>query len=165
MLNEADFRRIIIDLDEYVSNINTETAELEEICSILLELNLAKRDLSIIYDSFTARVAAAMDSHSTSGMNLAHGAEIERKVAYDRKGWQHKDLATAVARRLAESAVDMDSGEVTLSAEDIILKLLDYLQPSYWRVGELSKIGLNADNYCETGEPKVSLIVRKGKNL
>jgi hypothetical protein len=45
------------------------------------------------------------------------------------------------------------------------LKLLDYLQPSYWRVGELSKIGLNADNYCETGEPKVSLIVRKGKNL
>jgi hypothetical protein len=58
----------------------------------------------------------------------------------------------------------MDTGEVMLTQEELIVKLLDYMQPSYWRVGELNKLGINADNYCETGEPKVSLIVRKGEN-
>ena len=41
------------------------------------------------------------------------------------------------------------------------MKLLDYLQPSYWRIKELSKLGINADQYCEVGELKTSIIVRK----
>jgi hypothetical protein len=36
------------------------------------------------------------------------------------------------------------------------------VQPSYWRIKELSAIGINADNYCEVDEPKTSIIVRKG---
>jgi hypothetical protein len=56
----------------------------------------------------------------------------------------------------------MDTGEVVLSPADMVIKLLDYVAPSYWRVGELNKIGINADNYCETSDPEVSLILRKG---
>jgi hypothetical protein len=57
----------------------------------------------------------------------------------------------------------MSTGEVVLSTEDLLKKVLDYIQPSYWRVKELSKIGINADNYCEVGDYKTSIIVRKAK--
>jgi hypothetical protein len=43
------------------------------------------------------------------------------------------------------------------------MQMLDYLAPSYWRVGKLNEIGLNADLYCEPSEPKTSVIVRKGE--
>jgi hypothetical protein len=42
--------------------------------------------------------------------------------------------------------------------------MLAYCAPSYWRIKELNKIGLNADNFSETGELKTSIIVRKPKN-
>jgi hypothetical protein len=58
----------------------------------------------------------------------------------------------------------MDTGEVTKSTRQIALEILDYCAPSYWRIKELGKIGVNPDNYCEVGELKTSLIVRKSKN-
>ena len=53
-------------------------------------------------------------------------------------------------------------GEMVLSPREMMVQFLDYLQPSYWRVGELNKIGLNPDNYCNSSEPKISVIVRRG---
>jgi hypothetical protein len=41
--------------------------------------------------------------------------------------------------------------------------MLDFVQPSYWRVKELAKFGINADNYCEVGDYKTNIIVRKAK--
>jgi uncharacterized protein YijF (DUF1287 family) len=38
--------------------------------------------------------------------------------------------------------------------------MLSYGAVSYWRVKNLSKIGLVADEYCDVGEPKTSLVVR-----
>ena len=57
----------------------------------------------------------------------------------------------------------MDTGEVLYSQQEIVAKLLDFVQPSYWRVKELQKIGIDADLYCEVGETKTSIIVRKAK--
>jgi hypothetical protein len=37
-----------------------------------------------------------------------------KKVASNRKGWKHKDLGNAVADRIVKSAVDMDTGEITM---------------------------------------------------
>ena len=68
-----------------------------------------------------------------------------------------------VARRLDDISVDMDTGERTMSAQEMVIKVLDYVQPSYWRVKELGKIGISADKFCEVGETKESIIVRKAK--
>jgi hypothetical protein len=62
-----------------------------------------------------------------------------------------------------ESSVDLDTGEVLLSPQEIAVKMLDFVQPSYWRVKELAKFGINADNYCEVGDYKTNIIVRKAK--
>lgn len=152
-------RRLINSIDEELGNITDDGLEIEDLADTLLEINLAKRDLGMLYDTAEARLSRLM---TEKFLDLRDGAQIERKVASNRSKWRHKDLAAEVATKIRQSSVDMDTGEVVLSPEDMVVKLLDYLQPSYWRVGELSKLGLNPDNYCETSEPEVSLIVRKG---
>ena len=65
--------------------------------------------------------------------------------------------------RLEHSAVDMDTGEVLMSGPEMGLRMLDYLAPSYWRVGKLNEIGLTAALFCDASVPKTSVIVRKGE--
>jgi hypothetical protein len=60
-------------------------------------------------------------------------------------------------------SVDMDTGEVVMSAQDMVVKLLDYAAVSYWRVGKLGEIGVNPDSYCEQGDYKTSIIIREAK--
>ena len=90
-------------------------------------------------------------------------AQIEVRNAADRKQWEHDKLINEVARRLIQSSIDMDTGEVTMSTEAIVARVLDFVQPSYWRVKELAKIGISADQFCEVGESKTNIIVRKAK--
>ena len=153
----SELRKFLNSLDESLSE--SKEFSIEEIADILLELNLAKRDLGYIYQSVESALAAKMTDKI---LDLRDGAQIERKVATSRSKWRHKDLASDVAARIRQSAVDMDTGEVVMTPEDMVVKLLDFVQPSYWRVGELGKIGLNPDNYCEVGDTDVSIILRKG---
>jgi hypothetical protein len=97
-------------------------------------------------------------------LHLSDGTTIEKKSSYDRKGWKHADLGSAVAERLVKMSIDMDTGEVTKSPKEIAQEMLSYCAPSYWRIKELNKIGLNADNFSEVGELKTSIIVRKPKS-
>jgi|APGre2960657373_1045057.scaffolds.fasta_scaffold00018_28 hypothetical protein len=85
---------------------------------------------------------------------------IEKKVGAPRKSWRHNELADEVAKRIMASSIDMDTGEVMKSTEQMMLEMLSYGAVSYWRVKNLSKIGLVADEYCDVGEPKTSLVVR-----
>lgn len=130
------------------------------LATLLLELNLAKRDLSFVYDALSSKLGGTMEGNEILG--LRDSATVERKMSSSRSGWQHKDLARDVINRIEQSSVDMDTGEVVLSPTEMALKMLDYVQPSYWRVGELNKIGLNPDNYCAASESKISIIVRRG---
>jgi len=156
-----DFRKRIIELDDAVQQFVNSSITLEEACLALVALNHAKTELGIVYDSLVGKVSQIMDQNPE--IILPDGSSIEKKWANDRKGWKHKDLAHDVSERLSQMAVDMDTGEVLYSQQELITMLLDYVQPSYWRIKELQKIGLNADNYCEVGEAKASIIVRKAK--
>lgn len=152
----------LLDLDNELQEFLKADATAEEACLVLSEINFLKRDLSIVYDSYCAGVIQIMGEKD--GYMLENGAEIEKKSGFDRKAWKHKDLGAEVVDKLISMSVDMDTGEVTKSTRQIALEILDYCAPSYWRVKELGKIGVNPDNYCEVGELKTSLIVRKSKN-
>lgn len=143
------------ELDDYVkSNPETNSA-----CDILYEMNMVKRDISTIYDSFSVSVGQLITDGKDVQLN--NGGVIEKKISYERRAWQHKDLASVVAQKLVRMSVDIDTGEIIKSPEEIAMQVLDYVQPSYWRVKELSGLGINVDNYCETGVLKTSIIVRK----
>ena len=156
-----DFASALTELNKELTEYIDSKPEIDEAAEGLAKLNFAKRELSVIYDSFAHGVGNLMGS---SGMiETASGITIEKKTSADRKKWRHPELANRVAERLSEMSVDMDTGEIVMSAQDMVVKLLDYAAVSYWRVGKLGEIGVNPDSYCEQGDFKTSIIIREAK--
>lgn len=153
---------LLSELDSEIFEYINSAPDAIESCERLVELNLLKRDLSFVYDTFSHAMIGIMGG--TENITLPSGAEIEKKSAYDRKGWDHKSLGNAVADKLIQMSIDMDTGEVLKTPHELAVDLLTYCAPSYWRVKELNKIGINPDNYCEVGDLKTSIIVRKAKD-
>lgn len=158
----SKFRSSILELDEAVSAFSNEAASLtvEQACAALVGLNRAKAELSMVYDSLVHFVSEVMDQNPE--IDLPDGAKVEKRWSANRTGWRHKDLGAEVAQRIVDMSVDMDTGEVLLSPAEMVTQVLDFVQPSYWRIKELQRIGVNADLFCEVGDSKPSIIVRKG---
>lgn len=157
-----ELRSAIMKLDSDISSFLAEQPSPEDAGMALAELNYLKRDISVVYDTFAGALSEIMGP--TESLFLPDGTTIEKKSSYDRKGWKHADLGSAVADRLVKMSIDMDTGEVMKSPKEIAEEMLTYCAPSYWRIKELNKIGLNADNFSEVGDLKTSIIVRKPKS-
>lgn len=160
--NVEIIRKAILNLDEALRQYMESDPSSADAANVLLQLNLAKSDIGMVYDSFSNFFSGLIKDKEI--LNLENGAQIEKKSSYDRKGWQHKELANAVIDKLTKMSVDMDTGEVLKTPAEIATDLMKYCAPSYWRIKELSSIGINADNYCEVGQLRTSVIVRKGDN-
>jgi hypothetical protein len=160
--NVEEIRKAISALDKALSEYIDSEPSPAEAANVLLQLNLAKSDMGLVYDSFSHYFSNLIKDKEI--INLENGAQVERKSSYDRKGWQHKELTSAVVDKLMQMSVDMDTGEIVKTPRELALDLMKYCAPSYWRIKELSSIGINADNYCEVGQLKTSIIVRKGDN-
>lgn len=152
----------MLNLDTKISKAALSNPEYKDVAQAMFRVYMAKANMAIIYDSVASILDNAMAD--VPEVNLENGTKIEKKVASDRRAWKHADLANEIARRLIMTNIDIDTGETQKSTEELITELLRFLQPSYWRVKELSTIGVNADNYCEVLEPKTSIIVRKPKD-
>lgn len=135
---------------------------LEDVGESLVRLHEIKAGFGDIYSMYSTRVMSILQNAKVEDMTI-NGATIEVRGASDRKKWNHENLAHEVSKRIMESSIDLDTGEVLLSPQEIAVKMLDFVQPSYWRVKELAKFGINADNFCEVGDYKTNIIVRKAK--
>lgn len=153
----TDFRKSIMDLQRTLMSI-AESKEEQTLLDALVLIHAIKAEIGLVFSDYQNAIMEALPS---SECRASNGQVIEKKMANDRKGWQHDRIAEEVLRRLNEMSVDMDTGEVVMTSQEIAMKLLDYVQPSYWRVKELSKLGINADQYCEVGELKTNIIIRK----
>jgi hypothetical protein len=154
-------KKLVSELDMELMEYVDSSPDMIEACTLLAELNFLKRDLATAYDSLSFAMGRIMGNEQE--VNLENGVQIEKTSSYERKGWKHKELGSAVADKLIRMSIDMDTGEVIKSPQDIALDMLTYCAPSYWRVKELNKIGINPDNYCDVGDLKTSIIVRKPK--
>lgn len=153
----VELRKAIIGVsDKALQNLKEDDEQLWY--DTLVLLHAIKGDIASVFSQFSLLLS---DKITIDEVTASNGQKIEKKSAFDRKGWKHEDLASEVLRRLNDLSVDMDTGEVVMSSNEIAMKLLDYVQPSYWRIKELSKLGINADQFCEVGELKTSIIVRK----
>jgi hypothetical protein len=157
-----ELRKLINELDQEISEFVSSSPSAEEAGEELSELNFLKRDMSIVYDTFAGALSEMMGN--IDHLTLSNGAVIEKKSSYDRKGWRHAEIASVVAQRIVQTSVDMDTGEVMKSPEEMAAEMLQYCAPSYWRVKECNKLNINLDNFCDVGELKTSIIVRKPKN-
>lgn len=101
-----------------------------------------------------------LDSEWDQSPFTAQQFSMETKTGNPRKKWDHKGLASVVAKRIHDRSIDIDTGELLKSAEEQIGELLEYASPSYWRVTALRELGIDADAYCEVQEPITNLIYR-----
>lgn len=157
----SDHKKRLLELYDNVSQLDTESTDLHQACAILVEISLMKSEMGLIYEEMSNRVQQMMKQEEI--IDLDSGYTVERRWSKPRKAWQHKELGSIVANRIKQSSIDLDTGEVTLSPEEMITKMLDFVQPSYWRVGALSEIGISADEYCETGDPVEKISIRNNK--
>jgi hypothetical protein len=154
----ADIRQILSNCINDV--VNSPDMEVGGVCEVLYALRELKKDLGLLDGELEQAAIGKMEENI---ILLPSGQQVERRTGADRKAWDHKGLATIVANRIYESSIDMDTGEVLLSPTEMMAKMLDYAAPSYWRVGELGKIGVSADSYCEKSEGKVSISITSKK--
>lgn len=157
-----EFQKAILAVDDQL-RVHRENSDnsIDDECELLVRLSNLKTQIAMLYDDQAKHLMEKMTE--TELVTLNSGDTVEKKWSKDRKGWKHKDLASVVASRIENLAIDMDTGERVLSSSEMIIKLLDFVQPSYWRVTALNEIGINADDFCEAGDSKPSLSIRKAK--
>lgn len=139
---------------------NNESSSLDDSCEIAAAMHRAKAEAKELYEFVSSDVITRMGTLPEH--TLSDGTIIERRQATARKKWDHLTLAKSVSQKLHQMAVNMDTGEMAFSNEEIMIQLLDYVAPSYWRVKKLADIGINADMYCEITDGGTNLVIRKG---
>jgi len=152
----------LMTLDRMLSEFAASNPDPVDAGEALIRIHTLKGDMGDVYSVFSSRIIEVLQAANVDDLAVGEN-RIEVRSAADRKQWKHDALIDVVANKLVSMSVDMDTGEVVLSPQQIAAKVLDFVQPSYWRVKELSKIGVNADNFCEVGEHKTNIIVRKAK--
>ncbi len=140
--------------------IEMDKTSIDNACELALSFHYAKGSAKTLYESIASIAIDVMGN--TPEHTLAGGIKIERRQASTRKKWDHLTLAKTVTEKLHQMAIDLDTGEVTMDNQQIAVKILEYVAPSYWRVKKLAEIGINADTYCEVSEGGLSLIIRQG---
>lgn len=156
-MEENFFQKAVIDIyDHSVELINNGTTE--QVADALYGLDQAKREITELLERAKDRLIADMGESPEVKLN---GRTFEKKVGAPRKSWDHKTLADVVATRISDMSIDMETGEVLKSPKEMVEQMIEFCGVSYWRVKELSKIGINADNYCEVGEPKTNIVIRE----
>lgn len=156
-----EFQRQILIVDDLMRKAREQQWPIEEASAALVRLSNFKTQVAMLMNDQENFLIEKMQE--TESVVLDSGETVEKKWSKNRTGWQHKDLAQVVASRIENLAIDMDTGERVMSTSDMITKLLDFVQPSYWRVTALTDVGINADDFCQAGDSKASISIRKAK--
>lgn len=152
-------KKAIIDLYENVNSFQVE--DVTDACNIFVAVSEMKTSIALIFDEIQKKVLDALDNDV---VNVDENVSVEKRWSTPRKAWRHQELTDEVTRRIMQMSIDMDTGERILTTEEMMKKLMDFVNPSYWRVKALNEIGISADQYCEVGESKPSIYINKPKN-
>lgn len=151
--------KIMLDVYNSVTS-DIASGDIDVISELVVALDHMKREVSELLESVKDKMADMMGESPEYSTN---GFFFEKKMGSSRKAWDHKSLSQVVAKRLVESSVDLDTGEILKSPSEMIEEAFAFAGVSYWRIKELQRIGVNADSFCEVSEGKPSIIVRTGK--
>lgn len=144
-------------IEEYA---RSSSDSIELLAELFIAMDHFRKDVVMVNETVMNMVAERMDSEI---IFLENGTQLEKKQGDDRKKWDHSGLAVEVARKIQQLSIDPDTGEITMSPDEMMVKMLDYAAPSYWRLTQLRSIGVDADKYCEKSEGKVRLVPSQTK--
>jgi hypothetical protein len=156
---QALTRELLI-IDE-VATRASKAEQLSDLVDLYVQLDDFKKQFKIVLDDIANKAINLMGN--VPEVTASNGMVVEQKSGAPRKAWDHQNIADLVARRIVANSIDMDTGEVLLSNTDQIKALLNYAGVGYWKVKALADLNINADNFCEVGEPSTTLAIRKAK--
>jgi len=160
----GEVQKTILSLDENLaSRREAEEWTVQQACEIYEILSNFKSQIGVLMRDHENYLVEFMARTDTEAVVLESGLAVTKEYSKNRKAWKHKDLAGVVASRIENLAYDIDTGERLMTTQEMISKLLDYVQPSYWRITSLSEIGISADDYCETGDTEAKIRLGKVK--
>lgn len=157
MTEEFDIQYLLGVIYDHVNNFN-ESDDPDDLAELLIVLSEAKSEISEMLEVTKMRLVDLMGNEDLYNFE---GVTFEKKYSTPRKTWDHKALTDVVSSRIVDMSVDMDTGEIIKTPQEMLAELVKYTGISYWKVKELEKIGINANNYCETGDSKANIIIRK----
>lgn len=157
MTEEFDIQYLLGVIYDHV-NTYAGSDDPDDLAELLIALSEAKGEISEMLEMTKMRLADLMGNEDLYNFE---GVTFEKKYSTPRKTWDHKALTNVVSTRIIDMSVDMDTGEVIRTPQEMLAELVKYTGISYWKVKELEKIGINANNYCETGDAKANIIIRK----
>lgn len=135
-----------------------DTSDSAALGETLLELDALRAELGAVRDDAEQRLVAALGD--CPEITVAGGTLTVRR-SDSRKAWAHKDLAAEVARRIVQTNVDFETGEMLRGTEDLITDVLTYAGVSYWKVTALNNIGISADDFCEVTEGPMKVRIHR----
>jgi len=155
------FRKQFTDLsglvEEYARSSND---GMEQLAELFIAVDNFRKDVNMVHESVMSMIADRMEGEV---IFLENGLQVEKKQGEDRKKWDHSGLAVEVARKIQQLSIDPDTGEITMTPDEMMIKMLDFAAPSYWRLTQLRSIGVDADQYCEKSDGKVRLVPSQTK--
>lgn len=161
----AELRRSIAIFEACLADFQQrDDVEMGQVVDAAVSSKAALDELKAVFDAYMATVRDRMIADEVEEVPASNGDRVELNYSKNRKAWRHAELAEIVAKRIVQSSMDPETGEVTLSREEMILELLKYATPSAWKVKALQTLGLNADNYCEAGESTPKSNVRRAES-
>jgi len=151
-------KKAIMDLYEQVNAYDVD--DVKDACDIFVAISEMKTSIGLIFDEMQKKTLDALDDEI---VNVNEQISVEKRWSTPRKAWRHAELTEEVTQRILRMSIDMDTGERTLTTEEMMKKLMDFVNPSYWRVKALNEIGISADQYCDVGESKPSIYINRPK--
>lgn len=152
----AECRELLLRLMGAIEELDDN--DLEALGETVLAIEPLRDDLTAVRSLAEHRLAEAMDELPEININ---GATLIRRRANSRKAWDHAGIANDLARQLVQMSVDMETGEILKTPEELIREVVDYAGVSYWKVKALGSIGIVADDYCEVTEGPIKISIQR----
>lgn len=149
------------DLQEMDSSSNLDYASVEETLQLASDMHMIKAYTTELFNELQSMITNHL-SHLPAPVAV-DGATVEIKSGSPRKTWDHQSLIDDVSKRIVDSSVDLNTGEVVKTPTEMIKEALQFAGISYWKVTKLKELHLDADEYCEVGEAKKQLVIRRDK--
>jgi hypothetical protein len=152
----AECRQALANVLTALADVATDDIEL--LGDAIVALDDLRGDLLVTRDAVERNFIEAMGDLPEIDVN---GALLEVRRSDSRKAWNHKDLAADLASRLVQMSVDMDTGEIIKTPEELLREVITYAGVSYWKVKALNSVGISADDYCEVTEGGMKVRIKR----
>lgn len=151
----------LLESDIYKLSKSKLDADPKEVLQVATNLHEVKSRVGALYNELQSIITDEYDYFASPV--VVDGATVEIKAGSSRKKWDHASISDDVARRIVNTSVDIDTGEVTKTPLEMLQEFTQYMGVSYWKVGKLKELHLDADEYCEVSPPKKNIVIRRSE--